>query len=76
MRNFAKKVVDSFDVEDIGAKKVFCRCWQSKKVSMHIIYVQMFSFFEFQFPFCDGSHTEHNKVTGDNIGPLIIKKEK
>lgn len=25
------KVVDSFDVEDLGAKSVFCRCWKSKK---------------------------------------------
>ncbi|KDR24325.1 CDGSH iron sulfur domain-containing protein 2-like protein [Zootermopsis nevadensis] len=25
------KVVDSFDVEDIGEKAVFCRCWRSKK---------------------------------------------
>ena len=26
------KVVDSFDVEDIGEKAAFCRCWRSKKV--------------------------------------------
>ena len=26
------------------------------------------------FPYCDGSHTKHNKDTGDNCGPLIIKK--
>lgn len=25
------KVVDSFDVEDLGNKEVFCRCWRSKK---------------------------------------------
>jgi CDGSH-type Zn-finger protein len=25
------------------------------------------------FPFCDGSHVKHNKETGDNLGPLIIK---
>lgn len=25
------KVVDSFDVEDLGKKAVFCRCWRSKK---------------------------------------------
>jgi len=24
------KVVDSLDIEDIGDKKVFCRCWRSK----------------------------------------------
>jgi len=27
-----KKVVDSFDIEDIGEKKAFCRCWKSAKV--------------------------------------------
>ena len=27
-----------------------------------------------KFPYCDGSHVEHNKETGDNVGPLIIKK--
>ncbi|CAG0893909.1 unnamed protein product [Darwinula stevensoni] len=52
------KVVDSFDIEDVGDKKVFCRCWKSKK-----------------FPYCDGSHTGHNTDTGDNVGPLIIKKK-
>lgn len=25
------KVVDTFDVEDLGNKSVFCRCWKSKK---------------------------------------------
>mmetsp|Transcript_6614 Transcript_6614/g.11094 ORF Transcript_6614/g.11094 Transcript_6614/m.11094 type:complete len:119 (+) Transcript_6614:17-373(+) len=28
------------------------------------------------FPYCDGSHVQHNKENGDNVGPLIIKKEK
>ncbi|XP_056625725.1 CDGSH iron-sulfur domain-containing protein 1 [Triplophysa dalaica] len=51
------KVVHSFDVEDIGNKVIYCRCWRSKK-----------------FPYCDGAHDKHNKETGDNIGPLIIKK--
>ena len=27
-----------------------------------------------KFPYCDGSHAKHNKETGDNTGPLIIKK--
>ncbi|KAF7643408.1 hypothetical protein LDENG_00239810 [Lucifuga dentata] len=52
------KVVHSFDMEDIGTKAVYCRCWRSKK-----------------FPLCDGSHTKHNEETGDNVGPLIIKKK-
>ena len=51
------KVVDTLDIEDMGDKGVFCRCWKSKK-----------------FPYCDGSHAKHNTETGDNIGPLIIKK--
>ncbi|KAL3090894.1 hypothetical protein niasHS_007269 [Heterodera schachtii] len=53
------KVVDTVELEDIGEKKAYCRCWQSKK-----------------FPLCDGSHNEHNKKTGDNVGPLIVQKAK
>ncbi|KAJ7517989.1 hypothetical protein O6H91_21G049000 [Diphasiastrum complanatum] len=26
------------------------------------------------FPLCDGSHAKHNKATGDNVGPLLVKK--
>ncbi|OBS68594.1 hypothetical protein A6R68_02865 [Neotoma lepida] len=52
------KVVHAFDMEDLGDKAVYCRCWRSKK-----------------FPFCDGSHIKHNEETGDNVGPLIIKKK-
>ena len=25
------KLVDTFDVEDLGKKTIFCRCWRSKK---------------------------------------------
>ena len=28
-----EKVVSFVDIEDIGDKAVFCRCWRSKKVS-------------------------------------------
>ncbi|KAJ6651244.1 hypothetical protein lerEdw1_021158 [Lerista edwardsae] len=52
------KVVHAFDMEDLGDKAVYCRCWRSKK-----------------FPLCDGSHTKHNEDTGDNVGPLIIKRK-
>ncbi|GAA6092745.1 CDGSH iron-sulfur domain-containing protein 1 isoform X1 [Tachysurus ichikawai] len=52
------KVVHSFDIEDLGKKAVYCRCWRSKK-----------------FPYCDGAHTKHNEETGDNVGPLIIKRK-
>ncbi|XP_046716267.1 CDGSH iron-sulfur domain-containing protein 1 [Silurus meridionalis] len=27
-----------------------------------------------KFPYCDGAHTKHNMETGDNVGPLIIKR--
>ncbi|KAH8232498.1 hypothetical protein KR032_008281 [Drosophila birchii] len=26
------------------------------------------------WPYCDGSHGDHNKQTGDNVGPIVIKK--
>mmetsp|Transcript_18644 Transcript_18644/g.27889 ORF Transcript_18644/g.27889 Transcript_18644/m.27889 type:complete len:92 (-) Transcript_18644:140-415(-) len=25
------------------------------------------------FPLCDGAHNAHNKKTGDNVGPIVIK---
>ena len=28
------------------------------------------------FPLCDAAHVEHNKETGDNVGPLIVSVEK
>nr|7YVZ_A Chain A, CDGSH iron-sulfur domain-containing protein 1 (CISD-1/mitoNEET) [Caenorhabditis elegans] len=55
----SNKIVDTVDIEDIGEKKAFCRCWKSEK-----------------WPYCDGSHGKHNKETGDNVGPLIVKSEK
>ena len=27
----SKKVAETFSIEDLGNKTVFCRCWQSKK---------------------------------------------
>jgi hypothetical protein len=33
------KVVDTFDIEDMGNKTIFCRCWQSKKVFIHLILI-------------------------------------
>ena len=29
-----------------------------------------------QFPYCDGTHGTHNKETGDNVGPVVIKSKK
>mmetsp|Transcript_35133 Transcript_35133/g.59139 ORF Transcript_35133/g.59139 Transcript_35133/m.59139 type:complete len:138 (-) Transcript_35133:264-677(-) len=26
------------------------------------------------FPMCNGAHVKHNKETGDNVGPLLVKK--
>mmetsp|Transcript_2885 Transcript_2885/g.3756 ORF Transcript_2885/g.3756 Transcript_2885/m.3756 type:complete len:109 (-) Transcript_2885:225-551(-) len=28
------------------------------------------------FPLCDGKHMDHNKATGDNVGPLIVDTPK
>ncbi|UYV74825.1 CISD1 [Cordylochernes scorpioides] len=53
-----QKIVHTKDIEELGDKTCFCRCWRSKK-----------------FPLCDGSHNAHNEATGDNVGPLIIKKK-
>lgn len=53
----SRKVVHTFDVEDISSRVAYCRCWKSQK-----------------FPYCDGAHGKHNRETGDNVGPLIIKK--
>lgn len=122
------KVVHSFDMEDIGSKAVYCRCWKSKKVrpSSHFcssaecldnwntcigkkkkLHYRLYTQSDFcnsniravllstkgkfdksncvfasnvvqlwlQFPYCDGSHSKHNDETGDNVGPLIIKKK-
>jgi CDGSH-type Zn-finger protein len=27
------------------------------------------------FPLCNGAHMAHNKEAGDNVGPLLVKKE-
>lgn len=32
-----EKVADTFQIEDLGDKMVFCRCWKSKKVSTSTI---------------------------------------
>jgi len=28
-----------------------------------------------KFPLCDGSHGAHNKKTGDNVGPICLKRK-
>ncbi|XP_068912200.1 CDGSH iron-sulfur domain-containing protein 2 homolog [Tenebrio molitor] len=27
------------------------------------------------WPYCDGSHGAHNKETGDNLGPVVVKRK-
>lgn len=58
IRKGESKVVDTVDIEELGNKAVFCRCWRSSK-----------------FPYCDGTHNQHNVACGDNVGPLIVKKK-
>lgn len=54
---------------------------RKKYRNRHAIAVQNYAnslcyvFFFFQFPVCDGSHNKHNELTGDNVGPLILKKK-
>ncbi|PAA83174.1 hypothetical protein BOX15_Mlig029580g1, partial [Macrostomum lignano] len=52
------KVVNTVDIEEISGDKV-CMCRCWRSK---------------QFPYCDGTHNQHNKDTGDNVGPLIVKK--
>ena len=47
-----------------------CYTFISKSTIRSLCFVFLF----FQFPYCDGSHNEHNKETGDNVGPIIVKR--
>ena len=31
------KVVDAYDIEDLGEKTAFCRCWRSQNVRSHVV---------------------------------------
>lgn len=72
------KVVDSFEIEDLGNQTVYCRCWRSAKVGTFsfdcLLHLTFYLFSLIQFPYCDGTHEKHNKATGDNVGPLIVKR--
>ena len=68
-----------------NGRVILCRCWHSQKVcSFFFDDTPPFTRFSFsfrcyfpilsvvKFPFCDGSHNDHNHNTRDNVGPLII----
>ena len=82
------QVAHTVSTKDIQGKYVACRCWRSAKASpprqgtarrlagaAWTLGFDPFGFSCPQFPNCDGSHMEHNKETGDNVGPLVIVKE-
>ncbi|KAM7126947.1 CDGSH iron-sulfur domain-containing protein 2-like [Molossus nigricans] len=53
------KVVNEISLEDLCLTKAACCRCWRSKT----------------FPACDGSHNTHNELTGDNVGPLILKKK-
>lgn len=53
------KVVNEIDIEDLKSTNV-CYCRCWRSKT---------------FPVCDKSHLKHNEQTGDNVGPLILKKK-
>mmetsp|Transcript_42416 Transcript_42416/g.120911 ORF Transcript_42416/g.120911 Transcript_42416/m.120911 type:complete len:99 (-) Transcript_42416:99-395(-) len=60
-----EKCVDAFAVGDLE---------ELKKPDGKLVYCRCWR--SKTFPYCDGSHAAHNKLTGDNVGPLIIKATK
>jgi hypothetical protein len=71
------EIISAIDKND---KVAYCRCWKSKTVKMRSIFFfqiktannLIYSNF-FKFPYCDGAHSKHNTLTGDNVGPLVFK---
>ncbi|TRY82911.1 hypothetical protein DNTS_027911 [Danionella cerebrum] len=53
------RVVNEIDIEDLRCSNV-CYCRCWRSKT---------------FPVCDRSHIKHNELTGDNVGPLILKKK-
>ncbi|KAG5848357.1 CDGSH iron-sulfur domain-containing protein 2 [Anguilla rostrata] len=53
------KVVNEIDIEDLKSASA-CYCRCWRSKT---------------FPVCDKSHIKHNMLTGDNVGPLILKKK-
>ena len=69
------------DIEDSG-KKVFCRCWKSKTFpycdgSHAAVRRTRKPVWQARCRrLTRGSRAQHNKATGDNVGPLIVTKAK
>ncbi|GAB5036161.1 cdgsh iron-sulfur domain-containing protein 1 [Nannochloropsis oceanica] len=59
------KVVDAFTVKDIE---------DMMKKDKNGVVAMCRCWRSKTFPLCDGSHTEHNKRCGDNVGPVVLKK--
>ncbi|KAL6580468.1 hypothetical protein OROMI_008492 [Orobanche minor] len=61
IRKTEEKVVDSVVATELTKPLTpYCRLWCWRSGT---------------FPLCDGSHVKHNKATGDNVGPLLLKKQ-
>ncbi|KAJ7333553.1 CDGSH iron-sulfur domain-containing protein 2 [Desmophyllum pertusum] len=57
-----EKVADTIQIEDLAEKAAYHAFCRCWKSK--------------KFPRCDGSHTQHNKETGDNVGPVVLKGKK
>ncbi|KAL9984448.1 hypothetical protein ACROYT_G006740 [Oculina patagonica] len=57
-----EKVADTIQIEDLAEKAAYHAFCRCWKSK--------------KFPRCDGSHTQHNKETGDNVGPVVLKRKK
>ncbi|KAL0400862.1 UNVERIFIED_CONTAM: CDGSH iron-sulfur domain-containing protein NEET [Sesamum latifolium] len=86
IRKTEDKVVDSVVVADL-AKPLTAYCRQRKTVTNILYELNIMESDDWvvdmccrcwrsaTFPLCDGSHVKHNKATGDNVGPLLLKKQ-
>jgi CDGSH-type Zn-finger protein len=69
------------DIEDSG-KKVFCRCWKSKTFPLcdgsHVAvrWASVCACCCARGSRAVSHPPQHNKATGDNLGPLIVNKAK